>query len=99
MTLEGGGLVALPSAADPQIFTSPSSLSFEDLNVLRGDAAQGAAIRLTDAGNGAGTWTVRLTAQSATPGTSLDLPGIVTVPPGGEAVCRSSRTQPRVARG
>ncbi len=86
VTLEGGGLVALPSAADPQIFTSPSSLSFEDLNVLRSDAARGLLIRVTDAGGGAGTWTVRLAAQSATPGTSLDLPGIVTVPPGGEAV-------------
>ena len=86
VTLEGGGLVALPSAADPQIFTSPSSLSFEDLNVLRSDAERGLLIRVADAGGGAGTWTVRLAAQSATPGTSLDLPGIVTVPPGGEAV-------------
>jgi minor extracellular serine protease Vpr len=86
VTLEGGGLVSLPNAADPQIFTSPSSLSFEDLNVLRSDASRGLLIRVTDAGNGAGTWTVRLAAQSATPGTSLDLPGIVTVPPGGEAV-------------
>jgi subtilase family protein/PA domain-containing protein len=86
VTLEGGGLVALPSAADPQIFTSPSSLSFEDLNVLHSDAARGLLVRLTDAGGGAGTWTVRLAAQSATPGTSLDLPGVVTVPPGGEAV-------------
>jgi minor extracellular serine protease Vpr len=86
VTLEGGGLVALPSAADPQIFTSPSSLSFEDLNVLRGDAARGLLVRITDAGDGAGTWAVRLEAQSATLGTSLDLPGIVSVPPGGEAV-------------
>src|ERR1700693_3031487 len=28
VTLEGGGLVALPRAADPAIFTQPSSLSF-----------------------------------------------------------------------
>jgi minor extracellular serine protease Vpr len=60
VTLEGGGLVALPRAADPQIFTSPSSLSFEDLNVLRGDASRGLLVRLTDAGDGAGTWQVRL---------------------------------------
>jgi subtilisin family serine protease len=86
VTLEGGGLVALPGAADPEIFTSPSSLSFEDLNVLRNDAARGLLVRISDAGTGGGTWTVRLAAQSATPGTSIDLPGIVTVPPGGEAV-------------
>jgi subtilisin family serine protease len=86
VTLEGGGLVALPGAADPEIFTSPSSLSFENLNVLRNDAARGLLVRISDAGTGGGTWTVRLAAQSATPGTSIDLPGIVTVPPGGEAV-------------
>jgi subtilisin family serine protease len=86
VTLEGGGLVALPGAADPEIFTSPSSLSFEDLNVLRNDAARGLLVRISDAGTGGGTWTVRLAAQSATPDTSIDLPGIVTVPPGGEAV-------------
>jgi subtilisin family serine protease len=86
VTLEGGGLVALPGAADPEIFTSPSSLSFENLNVLRNYAARGLLVRNSDAGTGGGTWTVRLAAQSATPGTSIDLPGIVTVPPGGEAV-------------
>jgi minor extracellular serine protease Vpr len=85
VTLEGGGLVALPSAADPQIFTSPSSLSFDDLSVSHVDAAKGLLVRITDEGNGAGTWTVRLAAQSATPGTSIDLPGVVTLPPGGEA--------------
>ncbi len=86
VTLEGGGLVSLPSAADPQVFTSPSSLSFEDLSVLREDASGGLLVRVTDAGDGAGTWTVQLASQSATPGTSIDLPGIVAVPPGGEAV-------------
>ena len=29
--LEGGGLVSLPDAADPRLFTAPTSLSFEDL--------------------------------------------------------------------
>ncbi len=85
VTLEGGGLVALPQAADPQLFTSPSSLSFEDLPVLQGAASRGLLVRVTDAGDGAGDWQVQLAAQSATPGTSIDLPGILTVPPGGEA--------------
>jgi minor extracellular serine protease Vpr len=85
VTLEGGGLVSLPQAAAPRLFTSPASLSFEDLQVSRGDAARGLLVRVTDAGDGSGSWQVRLAAQSATPGTSIDLPGIVTVPPGGEA--------------
>jgi hypothetical protein len=85
VTLEGGGLVALPRAADPQLFTDPVSLSFEDLNVLHGAASRGLLIRLTDAGDGAGTWQVGLSAQSATAGTSVDIPGLIAVPPGGEA--------------
>jgi minor extracellular serine protease Vpr len=85
VTLEGGGLVALPRAADPQLFTDPVSLSFEDLNVLRGSASRGLLIRLTDAGDGAGTWQVELSSQSATAGASLDVPSPIAVPPGGEA--------------
>jgi minor extracellular serine protease Vpr len=85
VTLEGGGLVSLPSANDPLIFTSPSSLSFEDLAVGAGSAARALLVRVSDAGEGAGSWQVQLDAQSATPGTSLELPGILAVPPGGEA--------------
>jgi minor extracellular serine protease Vpr len=85
VTLEGGGLVALPQAAEPELFTSPASLSFGDLQVSRGSAARGLLVRVTDAGDGSGTWQLALAAQSATPGTSIDLPGILSVPPGGEA--------------
>ena len=66
MTLEGGGLVALPRAADPQLFTEPVSLSFEDLSVLHGAASRALLVRLTDAGDGAGTWQVQLEPQAAT---------------------------------
>ena len=39
MTLEGGGLVDLPRADKPLVFTEPASLSFQDLNVnRRGDS-------------------------------------------------------------
>ena len=41
--LEGGGLIDVPSADDPKVFTSPSSLSFGDLNVKRGAASSGPA--------------------------------------------------------
>jgi subtilisin family serine protease len=85
VTLEGGGLVALPSATDPQLFTDPVSLSFEDVNVSHGAASRGLLIRLTDAGDGAGAWQVELASQSATPGAAVDVPGLITVPPGGEA--------------
>ena len=85
MTLEGGGLVSLPRAADPRLFTDPVSLSFEDLSVTSGAASRGLLVRLTDAGSGAGTWQVELTPQAATPGASIELPGAIAVPPGGEA--------------
>lgn len=85
VTLEGGGLVSLPAAAAPELFTDPVSLSFEDLVVTRGAASRALLIRLTDAGNGAGTWQVELESQAATAGASIAVPGIVTIPPGGEA--------------
>ena len=85
VTLEGGGLVALPRAADPELFTEPTSLSFEDLSVLHGPASRGLLVRLSDAGNGAGTWQVQLQPQAATRGTAVDVSGAIDVPPGGEA--------------
>ena len=85
VTLEGGGLVALPRATDPQLFTDPVSLSFEDLVVTRGAASRALLVRLTDAGGGSGTWQVELAPQSATAGASVDIPGLIAVPPGGEA--------------
>jgi minor extracellular serine protease Vpr len=83
--LEGGGLVTLPRAADPRLFTDPVSLSFENLDVTRGAASKALLVRLTDAGGGAGDWQVQLQAQTATAGSSIDLPGTISVPPGGEA--------------
>ena len=85
VTLEGGGLVALPRAADPALFTEPSSLSFEDLSVLHGAASRGLLVRLSDAGGGAGTWQVQLEPQAATAGTAIDVAGTIAIPPGGEA--------------
>jgi len=85
VTLEGGGLVSLPHATDPLLFTDPVSLSFEDLVVTHGAASRALLVRLTDAGGGAGTWNVGLAAQAATTGASIDVPGTIEVPPGGEA--------------
>jgi subtilisin family serine protease len=84
VTLEGGGLVALPRATDPQVFTDPASLSFEDLDTQLGAASRGLLVRITDAGDGAGTWQVRVEPQAATAGTSVQAAGTVAVPPDGE---------------
>ncbi len=83
--LEGGGLASLPRAADPELFTDPVSLSFGDLNVTRGAASKAMLVRLSDAGNGAGTWAVSLQSQAATAGSGVSVTGTVSIAPGGEA--------------
>jgi minor extracellular serine protease Vpr len=85
VTLEGGGLVDLPHADRPLVFTEPASLSFQDLNVnLRSDS-RALVVRVTDAGDGAGRWQVQLVPQSTSSGASLAVPPALFVPPGGEA--------------
>lgn len=83
--LQGGGLVNLPAADDPKLFTEPVSLSFNDMNVNRGARSQGLLVKLVDAGGGAGTWQVGLRPQSAGAGATLLLPAAVALPPGGDA--------------
>ncbi|MFL6020418.1 MAG: S8 family serine peptidase [Gaiellaceae bacterium] len=85
VTLGGAGLVDLPRAARPLVFTQPSSLSFEDLDANHGSDSHALVVRVTDAGEGAGTWEVELSPQAATAGAALDLPPMLTVAPGGEA--------------
>jgi minor extracellular serine protease Vpr len=83
--LEGAGLVNVPRADDPKLFTNPSSLSFEDLDVGGGSARSSLLLEVEDAGGGAGTWTLGLQSQAATAGAFVDLPPPVTVSPGGIA--------------
>jgi hypothetical protein len=85
VTLEGAGLVDLPAADDPQIFTEPSSLSFGDLDTHGGAAAKPMFTSISDAGGGAGAWEVEVRVQAATAGASLDVAGPVALAPGGEA--------------
>jgi minor extracellular serine protease Vpr len=82
--LEGSGLVNVAAADDPKLFTDPPSLSFGYLDTSKGNARRPLLLSLTDAGGGAGTWTVSLDAQSASSGASIT-PGasILTVSPGG----------------
>ena len=85
VTLGGSGLVNLPRASRPDVFTDPASLSFQDLNVTKGADSRALVVRVTDAGGGAGQWQVELAPQAATSGASLELPPLLTIPPGGEA--------------
>jgi minor extracellular serine protease Vpr len=84
-TLGGAGLVDLPRAANPGVFTEPASLSFQDLNVTAGADSRALVVRVTDAGGGSGQWQVALAPQAASGGASLELPPLLTVAPGGEA--------------
>jgi minor extracellular serine protease Vpr len=82
--LEGAGLVNVMAADDPKLFANPSSLSFGFLDASAGDVSKSLLISLSDAGGGAGDWTVSVAAQSASAGAGV-VPGasVVTVPPGG----------------
>ena len=74
-----------PAPTDPRLFTAPASLSYPDLNVNAGAQSQGQLVRITDAGGGAGVWQVTLSPQSASAGTTIDVPGQISLAPGGEA--------------
>ena len=83
--LEGGGVIDIPRADAPEVFMSPTSLSFGDLNVNKGAARRVLVVEVADAGGGSGTWTVELRPQSASVGASLEAPALVTLAPGGRA--------------
>jgi minor extracellular serine protease Vpr len=82
--LGGAGLVDLPEATKPLVFTQPTSLSFGELDVNGGSASKALLALVSDAGAGAGTWRVEVAAQT-TSGASVELPPVLVVPPGGEA--------------
>jgi minor extracellular serine protease Vpr len=90
--LEGGGIIDIPGADDPKIFTTPSSLSFGDLNANRGAVTRPLTLEVTDAGGGSGTWTVAVLPQSASTGASLEAPGLISLAPGGRALLPVSAT-------
>jgi subtilisin family serine protease len=67
---EGGGMIDLPRADNPLLFASPSSLTLP----LNGGTG---SVQLTDAGGGAASWTVSLTAPREA---GVTAPPVVTVP-------------------
>src|SRR5215208_418379 len=83
VTLEGGGLINVMAADDPQIFVAPSSLSFGDLNVNSGARESSMLLHVSDAGTGAGDWAAALRPQSQTRGVSISLPPMLSIAPGG----------------
>jgi subtilisin family serine protease len=82
--LGGAGVVDLPEAAKPLVFTTPTGLSFGELNVNAGADSKALLALVADAGEGAGTWHVQLALQASTNGASVELPPTLVVPPGGE---------------
>ena len=81
--LEGAGLADVAAADDPRIFTDPQSVSAGDVDVSTGSQTRGMLLTVTDAGNGAGTWTVELAPQAQTAGVTIDVPGTISIAPGG----------------
>jgi subtilisin family serine protease len=84
VVLGGSGLVNLPRADNPLVFTQPVSLSFDDLNANAADRSDARLVRIRDAGGGAGTWEVQLRPQAASAGASIQVASAVAIPTGGE---------------
>ena len=83
VTLEGAGLINIPRADDPQIFTNPASLSYSSLDVTAGAVTRTIIVHITDAGGGSGNWSATIQSQTATPGASISAPATVALAPGG----------------
>jgi minor extracellular serine protease Vpr len=82
--LEGAGLANVLAANDPKVFSDPQSLSFEKIDLSTGAQRKSMLVTLTDAGDGAGTYTVSLTPQAQSSGVSIDVPGSIVVAQGGD---------------
>jgi subtilisin family serine protease len=84
----GGGMIDVQAADAPGIFAAPSGVSF---GLLRPGQAETRSIELSDAGGGAGTWTV--SAQGLAAPATVDIPAsgsqkleLTLSPPGGSSV-------------
>ena len=82
--LEGAGLANVLAANDPKLFTDPQSLSFERIDVSSGPQRDSMLLTATDAGDGSGIWAVSLAPQAASSGVVIDVPGQITIAPGGD---------------
>ena len=73
----GGGVIDLPRADNPLVFAAPVALSF---GLVGPGARVVQSVALTDAGGGAGDWTVTIERQTAATGVGMAVPPTVTVP-------------------
>ena len=73
----GGGVINLQRADNPLVFARPVALSF---GLVAATATVTQQIELTDAGGGAGPWTVTLEPQSGAPSVAISVPPAVSVP-------------------
>ena len=85
VVMSGSGLVDVAAANAPKLFSDPVSLSYSDLNVNRGPVSKSQLLALSDAGDGAGTWTIEVEPQAQPAGVQIVVPGAVTIAPGGTA--------------
>ena len=69
--LQGAGLVNVAAADRPVIFTDPQSLSFGYLDVNAGAASRAIPVLISDAGDGAGAWSVEVQPQVSSSGASV----------------------------
>jgi subtilisin family serine protease len=92
--LEGAGLVNVLAADDPKVFTDPQSLSFQKLDVSTGTQRKSLLLSVSDAGGGAGTWSVTVQPQTQTAGVQIDVQPTVTLGPGGLAFIPVTVTAP-----
>ena len=76
-TREGGGTIDLVRADRPLVFASPTSLAF---GFLKPSASSVRQVALSDAGGGAGVWTVSTTLQQPANGVTVSVPPAATVP-------------------
>jgi subtilisin family serine protease len=76
-TREGGGMIWLPRADRPLLFTRPTGLSFR---LLRRGHRLALRLALSDAGGGAGAWRVSVRQVARSPGVSFRVPRAVGVP-------------------
>jgi minor extracellular serine protease Vpr len=89
--VQGAGLVRVAAADNPVIFSEPQSLSFGYLDVNRGAASRAIPVMFSDAGGGAGAWSVEVQPQVASGGANVSAAPF-SLSSGGTAVVQMTAT-------